>query len=269
MPPFIDFTLLFGQLLVLWWLIPLLILVALMRSPAIKGWFGELMVRIAASLKLPKSTYHAIHDVTLQTDDGTTQIDHIFVSCFGVFVVETKNMQGWIFGRERQARWTQKIYKSTVQFQNPLRQNFKHTKAIESLLDLDSKHIHSVVVFIGSSEFKTEMPANVSQGVGFIRYILSFKEEVLSVMEVKRIVLAIQSGRLQEGRETNRAHVSSLKQRFEATASTNKIPQPPLSPNCPACGNEMIRRIAQRGSYAGMQFWGCSKYPKCKYIINS
>lgn len=47
---------------------------------------------------LPKSTYTPFHDVTLPTPDGTTQIDHIFVSRFGVFVVETKNMGGWIFG---------------------------------------------------------------------------------------------------------------------------------------------------------------------------
>ena len=33
--------------------------------------------------------------------DGTTQIDHIFVSHYGVFVVETKNTSGWIFGNER------------------------------------------------------------------------------------------------------------------------------------------------------------------------
>lgn len=51
-------------------------------------------------------------------------------SRFGIFAIETKNMQGWIFGSKRQAEWTQKIYKRTFKFQNPLRQNYKHTKAL-------------------------------------------------------------------------------------------------------------------------------------------
>ncbi|MDZ7854092.1 MAG: nuclease-related domain-containing protein [Halomonas sp.] len=80
---------------------------------------------------MPAETYKPIHNVTLPTPDGSTQIDHIFVSRFGIFVVETKNMKGWIFGDKDQAQWTQKIYRKSFRFQNPLRQNYKHVKSLE------------------------------------------------------------------------------------------------------------------------------------------
>ncbi len=73
---------------------------------SVKGLVGETAVVIAAKLLLP-SDYSRFHNVTLRTPDGTTQIDHVFVSRFGVFVVETKNMGGWIYGSERNRRWTQ------------------------------------------------------------------------------------------------------------------------------------------------------------------
>src|SRR5690554_2949828 len=106
-----------------WYLIPLLIILGLIRTPWFKGKTGEFLVNASARLLLDKSRYHLVKNVTLPTtDDGTTQIDHVLVSEFGVFVVETKNMKGWIFGNPHQRFWTQKIYRSNYKFQNPLHQ---------------------------------------------------------------------------------------------------------------------------------------------------
>lgn len=44
--------------------------------------------------------------------------------------------------------------------------------------------------------------------------------------------------------------------------------QPGRSTVCPKCGAEMVLRTAQKGGKVGNQFWGCSKFPKCKGIIN-
>ena len=138
------------------------LLAAIFRSAWFKGIFGEFIVNLSAKLLLDGNEYHLIKNVTLPTETGTTQIDHIIVSKYGVFVVETKNMKGWIFGSINQKTWTQKIYKHTTKFQNPLRQNYKHTKTLESLLGLTDKQIYSVIVFIGDSTFKTDMPENVT-----------------------------------------------------------------------------------------------------------
>jgi len=130
---------------VIWWLIPIFIIERLLKAPSVKGYFGELQVRVRAHFLLDKAIYHRVHDVTLPTPDGTTQIDHVFVSRYGLFVLETKNMRGWIFGGENKSEWTQTNFSKKVRFQNPLRQNYKHVKALEAALQVPPETMHSVV----------------------------------------------------------------------------------------------------------------------------
>lgn len=236
------------------WLSPLLIGSMLFRSRWVKGWLGELWVRFYACMKLDKHVYRRLHDVTLDTPDGTTQIDHVFVSPFGIFVLETKNMRGWIFGTERQAQWTQKIYRRTFRFQNPLRQNYKHLKAIEATLGVDPAHVHSVVAFVGDCAFKTGMPANVTRGVGFVRYIRSFRERIFSEAEVEAFAEALQAGRRPPGFATHREHVRNLQRRTEPGATRK----------CPKCGQALVMRRVKSGAHAGKNIWACSLYPECR-----
>ncbi len=202
-------TILLRSLAGFWPVLTLLPLILFFKSAWFKGWFGEFIVKRAAR-SLDEATYKPFHNVTLQTTDGTTQIDHVFVSRYGVFVVETKNYKGWIFGGERQAKWTQKIYRHTNSFQNPLRQNYKHCKAIQALLDIPEDSIHSVIAFVGDATFKTAMPDNVTQGRGFVRYIQSKQGVVFDGEQVQALAYAIESGRLEATMATNRAHVRDL-----------------------------------------------------------
>lgn len=242
----------------LWWVLPAVLILSVFKTRWFKGVVGEALVKLAAKLRLPADTYHPVHNVTLPTPDGTTQIDHVFVSRFGIFVVETKNMQGWIFGGEQHAQWTQKIFKKTFKFQNPLRQNYKHVKTLESLLEVSAQAIHSVIVFAGQSTFNTTMPANVTRGMGYIGYIKSFRTPVFSEAEVQKMLAHIQSARLAPTRETNRRHVEQLKTHADPNAERK----------CPKCGGRMVMRTAKRGANAGNQFWGCSAYPACKVMQN-
>jgi restriction system protein len=247
-----------SELLQLWWVIPILLLVAVLRSAWFKGRRGEAFVRRVARRRLPAESYHLLHDVTLPTPDGTTQIDHIFVSRFGIFVVETKNMSGWIFGGESQAQWTQTIFRRSFKFQNPLRQNYKHVKAVQAMAHVPSSAIHSVVVFIGRSTFKSAMPRNVTRRRDCFTYITSFRDALLSDSQVQRTVTALQAARLHPTRRTRREHVQALKIRADPFAQRK----------CPRCGSSMVVRTAKRGSNAGNQIWGCSAYPACRVIQN-
>jgi predicted RNA-binding Zn-ribbon protein involved in translation (DUF1610 family) len=244
---------------VLWYLIPIAILAAILKSPWFKGVAGEFIVNISAKMMLNKDEYHLIKNVTLPTEDGTTQIDHIIVSKYGIFVVETKNMKGWIFGNPNQNTWTQKIYKHSNKFQNPLHQNYKHVKTIESLLGLNDQQVHSVVVFVGDSTFKTELPENVTYGGGYIRFIKSKKQPVLAKSEVDEIVRKIEEGRLTPSFKTNREHVKHVKHIVSEKKTGN---------TCPKCGSPMVLRETKSGQNAGKQFWGCSKFPQCRGIVN-
>ena len=253
-----DYPPIVNEALKLWWAIPVLLFISIFKTPWFKGVLGESLVKLAAKLRLPADTYHRIHNVTLPTPDGTTQIDHIFVSCFGIFVVETKNMRGWIFGGANQAQWTQTIFKRSFKFQNPLRQNYKHVKALEAVLDIPPDSIHSVVVFVGESTFKSPMPANVTAGGGYVTYIKSFSDPVLSETQVRHSISQIESGRLEPNRQTHRQHVRQLKARADTSAERK----------CPKCGSDMILRKAKRGANIGKEFWGCSGYPKCRLVQN-
>lgn len=76
----------------------------------LKGWFGETMTNAVLWGVLDKEIYHRLNNVTLPKENGmTTQIDHIIISQYGIFVIETKNYKGWIFGNEKQENWTQVI----------------------------------------------------------------------------------------------------------------------------------------------------------------
>lgn len=257
-----DFTPIINQIVsAIWWLIPLAILAAILKSAWFKGAVGEFIVNLSAKLFLDKEKYHLIKNVTLPTEDGSTQIDHIIVSKYGVFVVETKNMKGWIFGDKNQKTWTQKIYKHTSKFQNPLHQNYKHLKTLESLLGLNEQQIHSVVVFVGDSSFKTEMPENVTYSGGYIRFIKSKTQQVLTKSEVAEVTSKIENGRLTPSFKTNREHVKHVKGIVAGKENVN-------TPSCPKCGSPMLLREIKKGQNIGKQFWGCSNYPKCRGVIN-
>jgi len=150
--------------------------------------------------QLDGSIYRSLHDLTLPTPDGTTQIDHIIVSKFGVFVIETKCLAGWIFGDERSRRWTQVILKRQSRFQNPLHQNYKHLKAVQTLLDLDHRCVHSVVVFAGSGTFKTPMPSNVLERGRLIPYIKSKTGILLADAQVDDATPCARSGSVERCR---------------------------------------------------------------------
>ncbi|OUA56172.1 nuclease-related domain-containing protein [Bacillus thuringiensis] len=133
------------ELILIVLLIPINIMVK-KHVPKWKGKAGENMVKRILS-KLDHERYRVLHDVTVHTEYGdTTQIDHIVIAETGIFVIETKNYEGWIYGSEKAVRWVQGIFRKKHSFQNPFRQNYKHIKAIEWVTEQQLPSI-SIVAF--------------------------------------------------------------------------------------------------------------------------
>lgn len=176
----------------LWpWLLTLFVILIVFRtlgSASVKGWLGERAVAKGLS-RLDPRTYHTFHDLYVPRPDGhgTTQIDHVVVSPFGIFVIETKNYRGWIWGSEEQPKWTQQIYRRKSSFQNPLHQNDLHLRALAACLGLPREAFLSVVLFIGHSEFKTPMPPNVLKK-GLTSWILDHQQTRVSPTALQRAV---------------------------------------------------------------------------------
>ncbi len=201
---------------ILGWVIFVVIGLAIFKifKPVLKGKLGEFAVSQHAK-KYLTAEYIVLNNCTLpEAQLGTTQIDHILLSPYGIFVIETKNYKGWIFGSERQKMWTQTLFKKSYKFQNPLHQNYKHQKVLQQLLaDLIApEYLHSIVVFMPECEFKTVMPMNVFKGKDWINYVKAFKHEVIPAMKLKRIQQCIEKEMLQKSWKTDRLHVANLKQ---------------------------------------------------------
>lgn len=131
-------------------------------------------------------------------------------------------------------------------------------KALQAVLDLPPEAVHSVVVFVGDSQFKTPMPANVTRGAGYTSYIKSFQNPVLNEWQVQQVLTRLERKRLEPTRATHRQHVQQLKARVAPTAEQR----------CPGCGSSMVLRAAKRGTNTGKQFWGCSTFPACRVVQN-
>lgn len=176
---------------------------------------GEARLTRALQARFKSPDYYLLNHVTLRLRGGTTQIDHILISRFGVFVIETKNYGGWIFGSQDARYWTQVFYRAKFRFQNPIRQNYLHVRSVQQLLDfLPASAIQSAVVFTGDAEFKTAVPSGVFPLEEFLTYVERHVSEVLSLNRVQFCVGRLEMARASVTRETDIEHIQRLRQRF-------------------------------------------------------
>ena len=221
-------------------------------KPKIKGWFGETAVAVILA-GLDKEEYKVINDVMLKTEYGSSQIDHVIVSIYGIFVIETKNYKGWITGSEYSDQWTKNMYGNKYKFRNPLKQNYGHVKALEMHLELKEDDFIPIVVFSVDSELKVKTTKPVIYTVNLNKEIRKYQDRKFTLEQVecfknKILELNINS------REARKEHVNNI--RTDIIEKTNNIE----NKICPRCGGELVERSGKYG-----KFIGCSNYPKCRY----
>lgn len=176
---------------------------------------GEAQVAHTLQSNFSAPDYHLLNHITLKHRGATTQIDHILVSRYGVFVIETKDYNGWIFANHKHETWTQVMFRAKFKFQNPIHQNYRHVQAVQELLDfLPISIIHSVVVFTGNAEFKTEMPDGVLTLSKLIEYLRSCTDDVLSLNRMQFCVGRLETARLAISGKTDLEHVQALRRRY-------------------------------------------------------
>ncbi|MEQ6390627.1 NERD domain-containing protein [Bacillaceae bacterium S4-13-58] len=227
----------------------------------IKGSVGERKVNVILQ-KLNSEEYTIFHDLYVPKEDGSTaQVDHIVTSKYGIFVIETKHYDGWIFGSENQKQWTQVIFKRKEKLFNPIWQNKGHIKALQNYLHMDQPHsFHSIIAFSPSSTFKFKeefTSARVIQFHQLIREIKSVIDPVLSEVELQGLNRELEKLKIHDRKEKKiikKQHVSKIKEKKNKSAVIN------IGNTCPKCGKELVLR---KGKYG--DFYGCSGYPKCRY----
>mgnify|MGYP003639086186 FL=1 len=177
---------------------------------------GEQIVNDVLKVSLSDDNYALLSNVTLPIIDledreGTSQVDHILISSRGLFVIETKHYRGSIVGSENSSEWYQYTAFDKYTFQNPIRQNYSHLKAIEAITGYASVDMINVVSFSGDAEFKSERPTGVVKSNELREYIESFPMESLTMDEVYLLTGQLQVSRLPESQKTDKKHVEYLK----------------------------------------------------------
>lgn len=237
----------------MYYLIVIAIAGFILNLPTVKGFFGEFFIRVILKF-LDKEKYIVINDVLIPANDGkTAQIDHVIVSSYGIFVIETKNYSGWIFGNENSKNWTQVIYKTKNQFYNPILQNKGHVKALQDLLAdyPDVKYIPIVVFTLNANFKKLEVTSHVVYSLGLLSIIKMYDTEVISKTELESIYQLIINANNTD-RVARQEHVENIKD-YKYKTEIGK---------CPRCGGNLVERHGKYGL-----FIGCSNYPKCRFVL--
>lgn len=215
-----------------------------------KGKLGEFLVKITVGKTIPGERY-LINNITISTEDGkSSQIDHVLINKNGIFVIETKNYSGRIYGSERGQEWTQVLNYGRRKYKhyNPLRQNATHIYRLKQLTGT-TLPINSAVVLVNNTTkyIEAEHVYTLSTLKKAISSTGSVKLTVAEMEEFYQKLLALKEG----NQVSERHHLKNI-----ATTINNVE-----NGICPRCGGKLVEK---RGKYG--KFTGCENYPKCKFI---
>ena len=258
----------FITLLILTLFISLTIYLAWYNSARQKGKRGEL--RVFSILSQLSDEYTILNDLVLRTDKGTTQIDHVVVSKYGVFTIETKNYRGEIYGDDKRQKWTQLIvtkvtyakkrwktytYVTKNNFYNPVKQSLGHAFRIKELLyTFPHVKIVPIVAFAGDAILSNiDTRHHVVYKENLPEIIDRYKTICLTDNDVQAIIDILEKNNIREFL-SDRQHVKNIR------AAARKVNKTINAGICPKCGGQLVKR---RGKYGS--FYGCSNYPKCKF----
>ena len=249
------------------------------------GAYGEyLTYKYLSKLKGDK---RFLFNCYIPKEDGTTsEIDVILIHNSGIYVFESKNYSGWIFGSETQGKWTQTLpagrYSHKEHFLNPIIQNKSHIKHLKTYLGEDAGYpYHSIIVFserctlkditLNSNEIKVIKRNHLRATV---QNIIKSSPTTLSAEQVDETYKLLFPF-TQKTEEDKIIHIQNIQDAaFERSIKKydqqEKIydAEQNSNPECPKCGAIMLLREATRGERKGQKFYGCSNFPNCKETIN-
>lgn len=231
----------------------LIVIFSLNRAKII-GKLGK--KKVSTILRLLGTEYKVFNDVLIRNDGRTSQIDHVVISPYGVFVIETKNYKGWIYGGVNSEHWTQNIWGNKSTLVNPIRQNKGHIIALKKILpEFTSNQYKSIIVFSSRADLRSNLPReyNVIYNWGLLSRIKGYQERILSQKNIDDLSTALQSHMLTD-KEDKKVHISNVRRSVQQRELSVWAGQ------CPKCGGELVLR---KGKYGN--FYGCSNYPKCTF----
>ena len=232
----------------------------------------------------------------LPRDNGeTTEIDVLMIYKSGLYVFESKNYSGWIFGNEKGKTWTQTLPQGRrshkEHFLNPVMQNNLHIKWLKNLLQDETIPMHSVIVFSERCILKkvdiTSPNVAVINRDQVYETVLTIDSKSTSELTPGKVIELYEKlyPCSQVSEDVRQAHIDSINARIqqedkdkegneviEDRSDSEVNVETPIETeeqiSCPKCGAPLVMRVAKKGENAGRNFYGCSSFPKCRYIQN-
>lgn len=215
-----------------------------LKRPSTRGKRGERKVGFAIGKTVENERY-VINDLILVNEGKSSQIDHVVINPRGIFVIETKNYSGEIYGTENQREWTQVLAHGKVKnkLYNPLKQNATHVYNVKKIVG--NLPVYSLVVFVQNNT--RHIDANGVIPLSALRATLQSGAIVLTVRQMQTAYRLLLSNKSDISTKEHVRNVRERQQNLERGI-------------CPRCGGKLLLR---NGNYG--EFWGCSNYPKCTF----
>ena len=226
-----------------------------------KGHFLEYLIEYALSNgKLPGRS--RIWSNVLVPKGGAVvdeaELDVLMLHERGVFVFESKNYSGWIFGSEGQRMWTQSLNRVTkARFYNPIMQNAAHVRALSERLVVPAEAFTSYIVFSDRCELKRVPERGGAWRVchkddllRLVRADLDGREAAFNGLQYKTLEERIEQLAAESTSEAREFHAQDVR-----IATAGDV--------CPWCGGKLVERSGRYG-----KFLGCSGYPRCRFTRN-
>lgn len=183
-----------------------------------KGNYGEFLTYY--SLEKMGGNHKLLTNLYIPKADGsTTEIDLIMIAETGIYVFESKNYSGWIFGNEKYKKWTQTFpTKQKFQFFNPIWQNNGHINALKNVMKIDRDDLYkNYIIFSERCTFKrvTVKSENVKviKRDDLLRHIkIDFRDSPIIISPEQIDVIYRVLGRYTlADNETKKAHITAVK----------------------------------------------------------
>ena len=159
-----------------------IILIVYLKQPSTRGKRGENKVGWVIGETIENEQY-VINDLILVNEGKSSQIDHIVINPRGIFVIETKNYSGEIYGSESQREWTQVLAYGNVKnkLYNPLKQNATHVYNVKKIVG--KLPVYSLVVFVQNNTYHIDASGVIP--LSALRTTLQSGETVLTVKQMQ------------------------------------------------------------------------------------
>ena len=188
------------------------------------GDYGE--YSISTIFNALPNEFHIINDIILKTKKGSTQLDHVVVSPYGIYIIETKNHKGMIFGDPNGKVWTQVLNgRGHFTFYNPIWQNQGHIENLSRATGIPMKYMIGIVVFTSpEANLVNARPWCVNPEEAF-EMLMSNRNVILSEKGIMNAIDRIDRMNIR-GYKTTQQHVEyvkSIKQRDEERRQLRKL----------------------------------------------